>query len=98
MTSPKENKMDVAGEKLRLNVGRVIDGGLQAAVRRAGGELTGFSVKCDDFDCLVVLKANFPAGAMVGFVGGETIGGTLLKAAREAKSDGVRWREDRYRT
>lgn len=96
MTSPKEHSQAAMAERKRLRGGRILDGGLARAISHAGGELVGFSVKLSQDDCLVVLKADFPGGRMVGFVGGETLIGTLLKATSEAKGDHVRWRADRW--
>jgi hypothetical protein len=75
---------------------KAVDGGLDAAVSRAGGELTGYSVKFGYEDCLMVLKAVFPAGPMVAFVGAGDASGCYLKATREAGSDSLQWRQDKW--
>lgn len=72
-------------------------GGLEDGVSRAGGELVGLSVKFNGFDCLLTLKAAFPAGMMVGFVGGSDLARVLQKGAAEAARDTVKWREDKWR-
>jgi hypothetical protein len=73
-------------------------GGLEDGVSRAGGVLVGLSVKFNGFDCLLTLKAEFPAGMMVGFVGGEDLAHVIRKAAAEAVRDTVKWREDKWRS
>lgn len=83
-------------DRRRVHVTRLCDGGLLDDVERAGGELLGMSVRWRGYDCLVTLRARFPAGSMVAFVGGETLGGCLVKAAREARGDALKWRVDRY--
>jgi len=73
-----------------------VNGGLYNGVSRAGGILLGFSVKLDEFDCLLTLRAEFPAGRMVSFVGGYDLADVLQKAAKGAAGDGLRWREDKW--
>ena len=77
-------------------IGRLVEHGLLDSVSRAGGQLLGFSVKYANGDCLVTLRALMPSGRMVCFVGAETLGGAVLKAARDANNDKLRWREDQY--
>lgn len=72
-------------------------GGLESGVAHAGGELVGLSVKFDGAGCLLTLKAHFPGGVMVGFVGGDDLAHVLRKAAAEAVRDNVKWREDKWR-
>lgn len=72
-------------------------GGLEAGVGRAGGMLTGISVKFGADGCLLTIKAEFPAGAMVGFVGGDDLPGVLRKGAGDAARDAVTWREDKWK-
>lgn len=72
-------------------------GGLVEAVGRAGGELERISVRFGQGECLMILNARFPSGAMVGFVGADDLASVFVKATREAGRDKVRWREDEYR-
>lgn len=73
-----------------------IHGGLEAGVARAGGQLGGFSVKLSEYDCLLTLRAEFPGGAMVAFVGGADLPDVLIKGSRAARSDGLRWKKDKW--
>lgn len=84
-------------EKKLIAIGRVCEGGLIGAVKHAGGELIGLSVKLNQYDCLLTLRAVLPAGRMVAFIGADTLATALLKAAREARSDDLNWREDRFK-
>jgi hypothetical protein len=72
-------------------------GGLEDGVTHAGGVLVGLSIKFNGFDCLLTLKAEFPAGMMVGFVGGDDLPHVIRKAAAEAVRDKVKWRQDKWR-
>ena len=72
-------------------------GDLERAIDRAGGQLLRLSVSFDGFGCLLVLKAEFPAGTMIGFVGGEDLAQVLRKGTAEAARDKITWREDKWR-
>ena len=89
----------VAEEKSKnraIRLARVLDLGLSDAVERAGGELLGLSIRYGDFDVLMTIKAVFPAGQMVAFVGAGSMGDCFLKGAREAGNDSLRWKPDRW--
>jgi hypothetical protein len=85
-----------AAAKLRNQAGRSLEGGLEAAVSRAGGELHGFSIKIGEQDYLMSLRATFPAGRMIAFVGADSMAQCFTKAAYAAGSDTMRWRVDKY--
>lgn len=94
------SRIDVLMEK-RMKLEReasllALYGGLVEGVERAGGVLWGLSVKFDGAGCLLVLKAEFPAGGMVGFVGGDDLAHVIRKGAAKAVRDEVKWREDRW--
>ncbi len=69
---------------------------LLSAVEHAGGELVGLAVKYRPGEVLLVIKVILAGRAQVCFVGGEDLGSCLLKAVREGKRDGLRWRDDKY--
>lgn len=76
---------------------RAVDFELQSAVALTGGVLTGFAVKIDDWQTLVTLKALVNDVPSVAFVGADSLKGCLLKAVREARSDKLSWRADKWR-
>jgi hypothetical protein len=96
MSRQLEARLEVQQQKANAAVLDAVYGGLEAAVVRAGGELTGFNVRLGEGDVLAVLKAVFPGGAMVGFVGAESLADVLRKATREAGRDMVKWRPDKW--
>jgi hypothetical protein len=71
-------------------------GGLEDAVSRNGGELLGLGIKFGDGELLMTLRAVFPAGRVVAFVGSENMPSAFVKATREAGRDQLRWREDKF--
>jgi len=93
-----EQRVEDRAKRERSRVIVSIYGGLESAVERAGGELVGLSIAYRGGDVLMTLRAKFPAGRMVGFVGAADLPAVFVKAVREAGNDGVRWREDNYRS
>jgi hypothetical protein len=89
--------MDERAKREKEGALLAIYGGLEDGVSRAGGVLQGLSVKFDGAGCLLTLKAEFPNGCMVGFVGGDDLAHVLRKGAGEAVRDQVKWREDKWR-
>lgn len=75
---------------------RCLTGGLATAVNYAGGQLVGISIKYTEFDVLLTLRAEFPGGRMVCFVGASDLAQGFVKATRDAGRDALRWRKDRY--
>lgn len=71
-------------------------GGLEAAVDYAGGQLSGLSVSFRGSDVLLTVRAHFPAGGMICFVGSDDLPRVLGKAEREVKSGRVHWKEDKW--
>ena len=98
MTKQVERYQESQSSKLRQAVIEAVFGGLDAAVARAGGELTGFNVKIDSYETLLVIKADFPGGPMVAFCGAGGLAEALAKATKEANGDRLRWRVDKFRT
>jgi hypothetical protein len=73
-----------------------IEGGLSDALARAGAVLLGFSVKHGDLDCLITLRVELAGRRQIAYVGSSTLGDCLVKAMREARSDKLRWKDDRF--
>lgn len=73
-----------------------IYGGLMNSVSRSGGELTGLSIRFNDEEVLMVIKAQFPGKRMVSFVGSHSLAECFVKGTRDAGSDDLRWKVDRY--
>lgn len=85
----KQRKADVA-------LVAAIEFNLAAAVGHSGGELLGFSAKLNHADCLLILRAQFPGGLQVAFVGSSSLADALRKGVRLGLADELNWRADRY--
>lgn len=96
MSRQLEQQMEDRTSREQDAVLQAVYGGLSEAVHRAGGDLTGFSVKLSGGDCLITLKAVFENNPSIAFVGSEDLPGALRKAVRELHRDQLGWREDRY--
>lgn len=97
MSRQLEQNTEDREARRHVAIARAVDGGLSRGVSRQGGELVGLTVKLGFHDCLIVLKADFPGGPMVSFVGSESLGGAFIKAVRTSNSAELTWREDRFR-
>lgn len=97
MSHEKSDADQVVVDRRPVAIEECLDYALLAAVAYSGGILTGFSVKIGEVDILLTLRARFPAGHMIAWVGGDSIADILLKAKRFASSEDLRWKDDKYR-
>lgn len=96
MSRQIEQHLEERAKRERDAVLAGIYGGLEAAVEYAGGVLCGLSVSFRGGDTLLVLRADFPAGRMVAFVGSADLAGVFAKAPREARAGRLRWKTDKW--
>ena len=75
---------------------RVVEFGLVGSVAHSGGVLTGFSVKIEEWECLMTIRAIKDDVPKISFVGSDSLLNCLLKAERDARNDKLVWREDKY--
>lgn len=69
---------------------------LVGVLGNAGATLTGFSVKIDEWQCLLTLRAILNDQNVYAHVGGDTVISCILKAVRAAQYDKLRWKEDKF--
>lgn len=72
------------------------NGGLLDTIRREGGMLEGLSFKFGEYDCLLTLRAEFPAGRRVCFIGGDDLAYCIRKAYVAAQRGNLRWKQDKF--
>lgn len=75
---------------------RALHFGLVNAVQQNGTELLGFSVRLDEWDTLITLRAVEDGVRKVAFVGADTLPNAIIKVVREGKRDKLVWREDKW--
>jgi len=91
----ERTQVDVSRRAAKLE--EVLDHGLAGAIAYNGGELTGFSLKIGNVDYLVTLRAFFPAGHRISWVGANSMTEVILKAERLAAGGLLDWLEDKYK-
>lgn len=96
MSRQLEQDQEIAQSKRAMQLYRVCSGGLEAAVSRHGGTLYGFSTKFNGYEVLITLRAEFPGGPQVSFIGAHDLAAALVKANAQAKGDTLRWRADKF--
>lgn len=87
----------IALDRRPVAIEECLDYALLGAVAYCGGVMTGFSIKIGEVDILLTLRAEFPAGHMIAWVGGDSVVDIMLKAKRFASSEDLRWKADKYR-
>lgn len=90
--APVEQKQERQANELF----KALDYGLVGAIGHLGGKLLGFSMRVEEWECLLTLRVEFDYGRKVCFVASSDIQNTLRKAYREARDNKLKWREDRY--
>lgn len=96
MSRQLEKKLEERQARERADALFAVYGGLSEAVGRAGGELHGLSFNFRAGDTLMVIKARFPSGRQVAFVGSEDMVGCLIKGVRLGRRDELQWRADQW--
>ena len=75
---------------------RCLEYELPAALELQGTTLTGFAVKYDAYECLMVIKAIAGGERQVCFIGGSSVVDCILKSVQAARADRLRWKKDIY--
>lgn len=96
MSRQLEVQREIQQAKRDSELLQVIEFGLVGSVSHSGGVLTGFSVKIDEWETLMTLRAVRDGVSCVAFVGAGTLPDCLRKASRAAQKDSLHWRVDRY--
>lgn len=76
----------------------VLDHGLSGSIAYQGGDLTGFSMKIGNVDYLVTLRASFPGGHKVSWVGASSMTEAILKCERLVVEGKLEWVPDKYKS
>lgn len=69
---------------------------LEGHLQRAGVVLKGLSLRTDETETLMVLRATVDGNEMVAFIGSGDLAGCFIKAAVQAKDSKVSWVPDRF--
>lgn len=76
---------------------RALEFELSGALQQSGALLQGFSVKIEEWECLMTLRAFREDTNQIAFIGSDDVINCINKAVRAAKSDKIMWRPDKWR-
>jgi hypothetical protein len=74
----------------------MLTGGFEDLIEDLGGECLGISIRSHQYQSLLVIRADFPGGAFVGFVGAQTAAEAVAKAHNQLKNNKLKWKPDKY--
>lgn len=97
MTRQLDADLEERRDKRVQALGGLLHYGIPEHFARCNVLLSGLSVKFSGVDCLVTLRAEIEGVPQVAFVGGSDLGSCLQKAVREAHTDALRWRVDKFK-
>lgn len=94
----KENDQSASTWEERTNkaAALAVAGELESSVAYAGAILTGFSMRLGEGETLMTLRVILAGRRQVSFVASGTMAQCFAKAVREAKSDRLRWKVDKF--
>ena len=96
MSRQLDKKSEDAAAKKAQRLVKALDYGLVEHLDIHGALLTGLAIKHDASFCLLTIKAIVGGMGMVAFVGSDTIVNCVLKADRDAATDELHWKPDKY--
>lgn len=96
MTRQLDQWREDSQHKKDVEVLRLLEYGLLEDVARSGAVLQGFSVRLNGVEALVTLRGDMAGRPQVCFVGAGDLPQALRKVGRLARSDKLKWREDKY--
>lgn len=98
MTRQLEIKKEARETARRLELVKALEFGIVGALESQGITMVGFAIKYDDFNCLLILKADIDDIRSIAFIGSDSIVNCILKTYQVARNGGLRWRPDQYHT
>jgi hypothetical protein len=96
MSRQLEQHLEEVTKRRHLAVVAAVEYALVGSIERAGGELTGFSVKLAEGDCLLTLRVTLAGRSQVSFVGAEDLGSALIKAVNLGRHDKLKYRPSKF--
>lgn len=96
MTRQADAAAEERDNKKRDELFKALSFGIHDALEYYGADLQGLSIKYDDWNILITVRAERGGVRAVSFIGSDTIVNALLKLHSEASRDALKWKEDRY--
>lgn len=91
----------VQASQLEKRYGRVLTfmltGTLEHLIEKLGGVFVSFTLRGAEGDWLLIIRADFDGRAMVGFCGGVTAAGAVVRLEEKLRANELKWRADRFK-
>ena len=75
---------------------RAIEYGLVTTLHNQAADLQGFSIRYEEFNCLLTLRADINGRRHVAFIAADTMMNCIIRADREAANNRLKWQQDKY--
>lgn len=75
---------------------KAVEYGLVTALVNQGAELRGFSIRYEDYDCLLTVRADLNGIRHVAFINSDTIMNCIIRASSAAAGNRLSWQRDKY--
>lgn len=96
MSRQLEQAVEQREQLRRDSLFRALEFGLVGALESYGIEMLGFSIKYQDFSCLMTLRVIKDEQHQVAFVGSDTMTNCVLRADLEARHHRLKFAKDKY--
>lgn len=96
MTRQLDLKEEQRETARRIELIKALEYGIVGALAFQHMELAGLAIRYDDIECTLTIKAVVEGRWMVAFVSSDTMMGCLLRVAKLAKNNRLRWLPDKY--
>lgn len=96
MTRQADIKAEDSDAKKRDKLVKALAFGIHDALEYYGAELRGISIKYDEYNILITVRAERGGIRAVSFVGSDSMINALLKLYAEASRDALVWKPDAY--
>lgn len=96
MTRQTEVLIEVKQDRRVTAAGKSVVYQLEGHLQRDGTVLRGISLRTDEIETLMVLRANVEGNPKVAFIGGADIASCFIKAATQAGLGRLTWVVDKF--
>lgn len=97
MSRQLEAMAEARSSKRHALLVRALEFELSGVMKEKGATLQGFSVKIEEWECLMTLRAYREETNQIAFIGSDDVINCINKAVRAVKSDKIIWRKDKWR-
>lgn len=96
MSRQTEQTSEEREKARRVALVKALEFGLVQALLNQGAELQGFSIRYDEFSCLITLRADFNEVRHVCFLYSDSMMNCIIRASSAASVNRLNWQPDKY--